>query len=57
MFGMKTLFAELERSVIAERVRSGLARAKANGNRLGRPQLDPEKSSKTDALPQGSMPV
>jgi DNA invertase Pin-like site-specific DNA recombinase len=30
--------AEFERARIAERVRAGLARAKANGKRLGRPQ-------------------
>jgi DNA invertase Pin-like site-specific DNA recombinase len=31
--------AELERSLIAERVRSGLQNAKANGTKLGRPPL------------------
>lgn len=31
--------AELERSLIAERVRAGLRNAKANGKRLGRPPL------------------
>jgi DNA invertase Pin-like site-specific DNA recombinase len=31
--------AEFERARIAERVKAGLARAKANGRRLGRPRL------------------
>jgi len=31
--------AEFERARIAERVKAGLARAKANGHRLGRPRL------------------
>jgi DNA invertase Pin-like site-specific DNA recombinase len=32
--------AELERSLIAERVRAGLRDAKAKGKRLGRPRVD-----------------
>src|SRR5216683_1730036 len=32
--------AELERSLIAERVRAGLRNAKAKGRRLGRPRVD-----------------
>ena len=32
-------FAEYERSMIRERVSAGLARAKANGKRLGRPTV------------------
>ena len=34
--------AELERSLIAERVRAGLRHAKARGKRLGRPRVDVE---------------
>lgn len=37
MFGMLSVFSEFERALIQERVRSGLARARANGKRLGRP--------------------
>jgi DNA invertase Pin-like site-specific DNA recombinase len=37
MFGMLGVFAEFERSMIQERVRSGLARARSQGKRLGRP--------------------
>jgi DNA invertase Pin-like site-specific DNA recombinase len=33
-------FAEFERALIQERVRAGLARAKTEGKRLGRPRID-----------------
>ena len=35
---MTTLFAELERELISERTREGLARARASGKKLGRPK-------------------
>jgi Resolvase, N terminal domain len=44
MFQMMGVFSEFERSMIRERVRAGLARAKAEGTQLGRPRLDPEKA-------------
>jgi DNA invertase Pin-like site-specific DNA recombinase len=37
MFGMLSVFSEFERSMIQERVRAGLERARARGTRLGRP--------------------
>jgi DNA invertase Pin-like site-specific DNA recombinase len=37
MFQMMGVFAEFERSMIQERVRAGLARARSEGKRLGRP--------------------
>src|SRR6202040_3623900 len=40
MFQMMGVFAEFERSIIQERVRAGLARAKSEGKTLGRPPLD-----------------
>lgn len=40
LFQMCGVFAEFERSMISERVRSGLARARADGKRLGRPRLE-----------------
>jgi DNA invertase Pin-like site-specific DNA recombinase len=40
MFGMMGVFAEFERSMIQERVRAGLARAKAAGKKFGRPRID-----------------
>ena len=39
MFQMMGVFAEFERSMIQERVRAGLARAKSEGTRLGRPTI------------------
>ena len=45
MFTMISAFAELERSIIVERVRSGLERARAQGKRLGRPRLEVCKES------------
>ena len=36
------MFAEFERAMIQERVRAGLARAKSEGKRLGRPRIAPE---------------
>ena len=46
LFGMLGVFAEFERDLIVERTKSGLARAKAEGTRsgrpLGRPQISPE---------------
>ena len=42
MFQMMGVFAEFERSMIQERVRAGLRRAKDEGKQLGRPRIDPE---------------
>jgi DNA invertase Pin-like site-specific DNA recombinase len=42
MFQMMGVFAEFERAMIRERVRAGLARAKSEGKRLGRPRIAPE---------------
>ena len=39
MFGMCGIFAEFERSIIPQRVKAGLERARANGVRLGRPAI------------------
>jgi DNA invertase Pin-like site-specific DNA recombinase len=41
MFQMLGVFAEFERAMIAERVRAGLARARSEGKRLGRPPIAP----------------
>ncbi len=38
MITMFSLFAEIERDLISERTKSGLARAKAEGKLLGRPK-------------------
>jgi DNA invertase Pin-like site-specific DNA recombinase len=39
MFQMMGVFAEFERSMIVERVKAGLSRARAQGRRLGRPKI------------------
>ena len=39
MFQMMGVFAEFERAMIQERVRAGLARARREGKRLGRPPI------------------
>ena len=39
LFQMLGVFAEFERAMIQERVKAGLARAKAQGKRLGRPPV------------------
>lgn len=36
---MSGVFAELEKDIISQRVKSGVANAKANGKRVGRPKL------------------
>ena len=39
LFQMLGVFAEFERSLIQERLRAGLARSRAQGTRVGRPQV------------------
>jgi DNA invertase Pin-like site-specific DNA recombinase len=39
LFQLLGVFAEFERAIIIERVKAGLARARAQGKRLGRPEL------------------
>jgi DNA invertase Pin-like site-specific DNA recombinase len=43
LFGIMASLAEFERSLIAERVRAGMARAKAQGKHTGRPALSAAK--------------
>ena len=45
MFQMMGVFAEFERAMIRERVKSGLERAKAQGKTLGRRRIDPGKEA------------
>jgi DNA invertase Pin-like site-specific DNA recombinase len=45
MFQMLGVFAEFERAVIRERVKSGLERAKAQGKTLGRKRIDANKEA------------
>ena len=45
MFQMMGVFAEFERAMISERVRSGLERAKAQGKKLGRRPIEADRES------------
>jgi len=49
MFGMVSVFAEFEADIIKERVNAGLARARAEGKRLGRPRVDAKTIEKVRA--------
>jgi DNA invertase Pin-like site-specific DNA recombinase len=49
MFGMLSVFADFERSMIQERVRAGLKRAKDQGKRLGRPPLPEATKERIEA--------
>ena len=50
MFGMLSVFADFERSLITARVKSGLQRVRANGTRLGRPPTPSIKIEKAKVL-------
>jgi len=50
MFGMLGVFAEFERTIIQERVKAGLARARAKGTTLGRPRTDPKVEKQIRSL-------
>jgi DNA invertase Pin-like site-specific DNA recombinase len=50
MFQMLGVFAEFERSMIRERVMVGLARAKADGTRLGRPATVADDAAKVQTI-------
>ena len=51
------VFAEFERSMIQERVRAGLARARDEGKRLGRPPIAPELELRIrEALAKPAVP-
>lgn len=46
LFQMMGVFAEFERSMIQERVRAGLRRAKSEGKQLGRPRIEADKEAR-----------
>ena len=50
MFQMMGVFAEFERAMIRERVRSGIERAKADGVTLGRPSIKDSNAGKYEAI-------
>jgi DNA invertase Pin-like site-specific DNA recombinase len=49
LFQMMGVFAEFERAMIQERVRAGLARARREGKRLGRPTLAADLKKRIEA--------
>ncbi len=50
MAGLLAVFAEFEREILRERVRTGLAHARLNGKRLGRPPSVVHKAIETRKL-------
>jgi DNA invertase Pin-like site-specific DNA recombinase len=50
LFQMLGVFSEFERAIIKERVLAGLARAKAEGTRLGRPASVTDDAAKVKAI-------
>ncbi|WP_207479608.1 recombinase family protein [Arenibaculum pallidiluteum] len=57
MFQMLGVFAEFERAMIRERVNAGLARARAQGKRLGRPQIAADKEAAVRASLAAGMGI
>lgn len=57
MFQMMGVFAEFERSMIQERVKAGLARAKADGTKLGRPTIGNDVEARIRALRAEGMGI
>ena len=55
LFGMSGVFAEFERSMLVERTRAGLDRARAQGKRLGRPEASGEVAGRVRELRLGGM--
>ena len=57
LFQMMGVFAEFERAMIRERVKSGLERAKAQGKILGRPPIDPARKRQSLTICVKARPV
>lgn len=55
MFGMLAVFGEFERAMIVERVNAGIARARAQGKRLGRKPVSAEIEAKIKELRASKM--
>jgi DNA invertase Pin-like site-specific DNA recombinase len=50
IFGIMASLAEFERALIAERIRAGMARAKAQSKHVGRPRIPPQKEARSVAI-------
>jgi len=57
MFGMLSVFAEFERSIIRERVNAGLARARSKGVTLGRKPVKPSVEARIRELRATGMGI
>ncbi len=57
LFQMCGVFAEFERSMIQERVKAGLARARAQGKKLGRPRVPASVERKVHAARTKGMGI
>ncbi|OYX68921.1 MAG: resolvase [Rhizobiales bacterium 32-66-11] len=57
MFQMMGVFAEFERAMIQERVKAGLARAKAEGRKLGRPTVGTDTEARIRELRAQGMGI
>ena len=57
MFQMMGVFAEFERSMISERVKAGLERARSNGKTLGRPKVSSEIEDRIRDLRKEGMAI
>src|SRR3954468_22538535 len=57
MFQMLGVFAEFERGIIKERVNAGLARARANGTKLGRRTVKPSVEARIRELKAAGMGI
>lgn len=57
MFQMMGVFAEFERAMIQERVKAGLARAKAEGKKLGRPTIGSDMEGRIRELRAQGMGI
>ena len=55
LFTMISAFAQFERDIISERVKSGIDRARAQGKRLGRPPRPDEQKQKIQKLRQQGL--
>lgn len=57
MFGMMSVFAEFERSMIQDRVKAGLERAKAAGKKLGRPGVGVDIENRVRELKAAGLSI
>jgi DNA invertase Pin-like site-specific DNA recombinase len=50
MLAMCSVFAQFERDITVERIHAGLARARSQGKRLGRPSIDAKVETRIKQL-------